>query len=373
MTVPSSTQQAGPFVGNGVATSFPFTFKCFDRAHLQWVTVTDGIETLHVLDSTYSVTLNSDQDADPGGTVTYPLTGSPMPADTTAVIVGAVPLGQATDLPDGGAFRAATVEQALDILALQILQLAGRADRSLQVPVTSSDVDAQLPAPEPGKVVGWDQTGSAMSNYDLASLFNAVVYNNWTPQTFTGNGTQQTFILSGAPGSLGNIDVSIGGVVQVAGTDYNVSGNQLFFTSAPANGAVIFVRYGSAAVQDLDADYAYRTGGNTFTGAQVVTPIPLTDATTISVDASVGNHFRVTLAGNRTLANPTNLVDGVILNFKVRQDSTGSRTLAYGSKYKWAGGTAPTLTTTALAVDYISAHYFSDQDILVCSIIKDVR
>lgn len=113
---------------------------------------------------------------------------------------------------------------------------------------------------------------------------------------------------------------------------------------------------------------------NTFTGgAQVVTPVVLTDAASIATDASLSNHFTVTLGGNRTLSNPTNLVDGVILNWKVKQDSSGSRTLAYGSKFKWPSGTAPTLTTGTAAVDYISAQYFSDDDILVSSILKDIR
>lgn len=116
--------------------------------------------------------------------------------------------------------------------------------------------------------------------------------------------------------------------------------------------------------------YATIAGGNTFTGAQAVTPVALTDAASIATDASLGNHFTVTLGGNRTLANPTNLVNGVILNFKVKQDGTGSRTLAYGSKFKWASGAAPVLSTAAGSTDYISAHYFSDDDILVCGIIK---
>ena len=109
---------------------------------------------------------------------------------------------------------------------------------------------------------------------------------------------------------------------------------------------------------------------NLFTKAQTVTPVTLTDAASIATDASLSNTFRVTLGGNRTLANPTNLSDGVILNWKIKQDGTGSRTLAYGSKFKWAGGSAPVLTTTAGATDYITAQYHSDADILVAGIIK---
>ena len=81
--------------------------------------------------------------------------------------------------------------------------------------------------------------------------------------------------------------------------------------------------------------------------------IALTDAATIAVDMSVtgGNNFSVTLAGNRTLGNPTGLTAGQSGIIYVAQDATGSRTLAYSSYWKFPGGTAPTLTTTANAVD----------------------
>ena len=78
----------------------------------------------------------------------------------------------------------------------------------------------------------------------------------------------------------------------------------------------------------------------------------LTDGTTITPDFSQGNNFSVTLGGNRTLANPTNMTVGQSGVFYITQDGTGSRTLAYGSYYKFPnGGGAPVLTTTAGAVD----------------------
>ena len=83
----------------------------------------------------------------------------------------------------------------------------------------------------------------------------------------------------------------------------------------------------------------------------------LTDAATINTDASLCDVFTVTLGGNRTLANPTNLVAGYTYMWVVKQDATGSRTLAYGTTFSWPGGTAPTLTTTANAVDLITAVY----------------
>lgn len=65
------------------------------------------------------------------------------------------------------------------------------------------------------------------------------------------------------------------------------------------------------------------------------------------VNAALGNDFRVTLAGNRTLANPSNPANGQVIKVHVTQDATGSRTLAYYTNYDWGTGGAPTLTTTA--------------------------
>ena len=91
----------------------------------------------------------------------------------------------------------------------------------------------------------------------------------------------------------------------------------------------------------------------TFTAAQRGSITALTDGATITPDFAVANNFSVTLGGNRTLANPSNLTAGQSGSIFVSQDGTGSRTLAYGSQWDFAGGTAPTLSTAASAVDRI--------------------
>jgi len=98
---------------------------------------------------------------------------------------------------------------------------------------------------------------------------------------------------------------------------------------------------------------AMRNVANTFTKAQSGSITALTDASTIVVDLSLNNHFSVTLGGNRTLGNPSNIVAGTSGSFFITQDGTGSRTLSYGSYYDFAAGTAPTLTTTASKIDRI--------------------
>lgn len=95
------------------------------------------------------------------------------------------------------------------------------------------------------------------------------------------------------------------------------------------------------------------TQARIYTAAQRGEITTLTDGANISVDLAASNNFTVTLGDNRTLDNPTNIVAGQSGSIFIVQDATGSRTLAYGTYYDFAGGTAPTLSTAADAVDRI--------------------
>lgn len=99
----------------------------------------------------------------------------------------------------------------------------------------------------------------------------------------------------------------------------------------------------------------------TQTGRTLTTYTVLTDAATIAVDASLGNHFTVTLGGNRTLGNPTNPPgagqDQMIL-FAIRQDGTGSRTLTLDTNYRFGTDiTSITLSTGINKTDYLGVRY----------------
>lgn len=95
------------------------------------------------------------------------------------------------------------------------------------------------------------------------------------------------------------------------------------------------------------------TASDTIDGVLAATITTLTDGSTITPSFSDSCNFTVTLGGNRTLANPTGLVAGQSGSIFIVQDATGSRTLAYGSYWDFSAGVAPTLTTTANAVDRI--------------------
>jgi len=89
----------------------------------------------------------------------------------------------------------------------------------------------------------------------------------------------------------------------------------------------------------------------------------LSDGTNISVDLNAGQNFTVTLAGNRTLDNPTNCVAGQVGSIFVIQDGTGSRTLAYGTSWDFPAGEAPVLSTDADAIDRIDYIVHTSTDV----------
>jgi len=119
------------------------------------------------------------------------------------------------------------------------------------------------------------------------------------------------------------------------------------------------------------ANFAQLAVAQTWTKAQRGAVVILTDAPTITIDMNNPN-FIITLAGNRTLGNPSNQVGGQSGIIIIAQNPTGGHTLAFGSHWKFAGGTAPTITTGGWLVDVL-AYYIHDSGWIFASLTKDVR
>jgi len=126
--------------------------------------------------------------------------------------------------------------------------------------------------------------------------------------------------------------------------------------------STINVKHPSSASNNLVLDSSGGTtvgGTATFSGTVSATANAymqidtLTDGATITPDFAVGNNFSVTLGGNRTLANPSSVTAGQSGVIFITQDGTGGRTLAFGTSWDFPNAAAPTLTTTANAVDVL--------------------
>jgi len=93
-------------------------------------------------------------------------------------------------------------------------------------------------------------------------------------------------------------------------------------------------------------------------GALAPAVVALTDAATIAVDASLGNDFRVTIAGDRTMGNPANPAAGQQIIFQVTQGQAGSSTITWGDGYQFSTALPrPTLSSSAGQTDLLGFIY----------------
>ena len=307
MTI-ATTSNRVRYEGNGATTTFAYSFR-IDSDDEVVVTIVDedGVET-ELTSAQFTI---SGIGEDSGGTVTYPVSGSPLAADNQIVIVREVPLKQETDLTNQGGFYPEVIETSLDRLTMMVQQLMALLDRTIRFPITdpAGVVELENYLARANKYLRFDSNGdisyvdtqietiyygasattptlrpdsSAMETGDLYFNTNSdllYVYTgaSWVPtsatvthtvETFTGTGAQTAFTLGADPVSENNLQVYIEGVFQHHST-YSVSGTTLTFSTAPPNGYAIEVQ--SAAI-DTSLGYTSQvsiTGNTTLTSAHV--------------------------------------------------------------------------------------------------------
>tara|TARA_B100000519_G_C14253370_1_gene443675 strand:- start:219 stop:1028 length:810 start_codon:yes stop_codon:yes gene_type:complete len=191
---------------------------------------------------------------------------------------------------------------------------------------------------------------------DAASNFNEDV-------TFTSaNGNNIVFDKSANSLTIGDsVTLKIGGggdlVLQHTGSKSTIN---------DAGTGDLEIQRGGTAVLSIVS------GGVSLAGGAAANVTALSDGSTITIDMATACHHSVTLGGNRTFAAPSNQVVGQSGSIFITQDGTGSRTATFNSAFKFIGGTAPTLTTTASATDRID-YIIKSSNVIHCAVSLDVK
>ena len=159
MTISSTVRIAGPYIGSGAATVFPFAFKVFAAAEMQVakLNTTSNVEIILVLNTDYTVQLNGDQNGTPGGTITLPAV---LASGFNLTITSDIANLQPTDLTNQGGFYPEVITDALDRATIQIQQL-DQNSRAIKIPLSDGVLDMTTPvvAARQGKYLAFDSLG----------------------------------------------------------------------------------------------------------------------------------------------------------------------------------------------------------------------
>ena len=222
-----------------------------------------------------------------------------------------------------------------------------------------------------GMVTGNTETGITVTYQDADGTLDFVV--GTLNQDTTGNAATATTLETART---------------IAGVSFDGSANISLNNNAITNGAgyITSADGGNAATLDsLDSTSFLRSdaadsgtglltlsGGLALSGKVGAGITAVSDGSTITLDFGANTHHSVTLGGNRTFAAPSNQTVGQSGSIFITQDGTGSRTATFNSAFKFVGGTAPTLSTAANAVDRID-YVIKSSNVIHCAISLDVK
>ena len=229
MTISSTNRKAGPYIGNGTTTVFPFYFKVFTAADVEVVrlTVATNVEVVLALTTNYTVTLNTDQNANPGGSIT--LVAGALASGYNLVITSAIGNLQPTDLTNQGGFYPDVINDALDRATIQIQQLQEGLDRAALLPITSDTDAAAL-------VADIERLASSADNLDIdanniasintvagaISNVNSVATNISNVNAVAGNATNINAVNSNST-NINAVNSNSSNINTVAGNNTNIT------------------------------------------------------------------------------------------------------------------------------------------------------
>lgn len=187
-----------------------------------------------------------------------------------------------------------------------------------------------------------------------------------------GTGTSVVYTMPVASGTIPTLSSTntwtAGVTFSAASGSYGTNANAStynFASGATISGATKTVNFGTGGVSGSTTNITIgssvsgatstttHNGVNLFTGVGYSANFALTDAATIAWDSNNQVATFTFVSSNRTMGAPTNLVNGGFYALAVIQNA-GSNTLTWNSVFKWAAGTAPTLSTAAGAKDYFT-------------------
>lgn len=263
MTISSTSRQAGPYAGNGVTVALPFAFKVFATTDVRVVSTNPaGVSSDMALGTQFNVSLNSDQDVSPGGTVTM-IVAPAVGYSTT--ITSKVPALQSLDLTSGGNFYPQSIENALDKVTVLVQQAL--IDVETAALANPAEWSSSLGAADGSKLVGFVQPDSgAVQRSVLQKLRDKVSsadFNTYVASSDNTGALQAAINAIEARVATGN---SNGGVIEIPPGTHTFLGslliNNSFISLAGSGTQSTLLNFANGALDCFVINGSTAPGGN---------------------------------------------------------------------------------------------------------------
>lgn len=314
-----ATQQSQITVaGNAAATSFSFPFIAGSEDYIV-VTFTDTDGTQTVLDpASYTLSINAPATGalwGVGGTVTYPLVGSPIANGTSLTIARNLTLTQLVSISNQGDFSPEVIEEALDILEMQIQQVSARSGAIRGEWATGIDYNY-------ADIVIDGANGNDTGNFYICAIANTS--DDWSDDLADGDWT-----------------LAFEAVDQGAFSTLTVTGATLFnlataaFNLLTTTGTINIITTGAGGINLTTVT----------TGA-----IAITSSVTGALDnLAIGGNTPSTGVFTNFTANGTGNIDGIIIGANTAAAGTFTAFTASGTTTLFAGATFHAALLSAVA------------------------
>ena len=163
-----------------------------------------------------------------------------------------------------------------------------------------------------------------------------------------------------ASGAVANTDLAVGAVTTHSIKAGAIDAGDIGTGAVSAN---TMLATGVVTAHATAADIAKTDVAQSFTKAQRGTISALgvrtgpASTNTVTIDLATANHFSMTANANLLIANPSNTTAGQGGSIVIT--ANGSYTTSFGSHWRFATGTAPTMSTTAAKQDRLDYYVVS--------------
>jgi len=321
--------------GDGSTREFSFGFKIYQKSDLTVYLIDKDTEEIDekTLTTDYKVSIDTTGE---GGTVEF-VTLNPPSSDEWVFMFSALDYTQNVVLPTDGAFREKKVSDGLDRLCRLIQQVKGETSRSIKLPVYADESEEIVFPP----------------------LSSGFLYSDGSSLSFE---TTEGGVLAAGTG----IDITDDQIsVDLTSDEFSLGGD----LDAGSN-KITSLADGVDSGDAVNKGQLDNASGDSTHLAQDMQE--LTDDANISWDMDSGGFAYVTLEGNRTLDNPTNVSAGGMYRLKIIQ-SGGDRTLSFGSNFKFPGNQEPVLSSGDGDVDLLEFIAYSSTELYLTNAIFDIQ